>query len=261
MPDGSIKLWSLDSEEPLADMEGHTPYRVSRLAFHPSGRFLATACFDHSWRLWDLEACEEILHQEGHSKPVFDVAFHPDGSLAITAGLDGFARVWDLRTGRCIMFLEGHLEAVLGVDVADNGYHLASCSTDNTARIWDLRQQQAIYVIPAHTKVVNSIRFQPRHYQYLITSSFDRTAKIWGHPVWTPLATLEGHSSKVVFADISPDNSYIATCSHDLTFKLWEYEKPHRASAVTRTMPTSQMKQEAEISEVEQHIKKENDHD
>lgn len=30
------------SEEPVADIEGHAPYRVSRLAYHPSGRFLGT---------------------------------------------------------------------------------------------------------------------------------------------------------------------------------------------------------------------------
>uniref|UniRef100_A0A183AEE1 WD_REPEATS_REGION domain-containing protein n=1 Tax=Echinostoma caproni TaxID=27848 RepID=A0A183AEE1_9TREM len=219
--DGSVKLWSLDSEEPLADIEGHAPHRVSRLAFHPSGRFLATACFDHSWRLWDLEVCEEVLHQEGHSKPVYDVAFHPDGSLALTTSLDSFARVWDLRTGRCIMFLEGHLEGLLGADVADNGYHAATTSSDNTVRIWDLRQQQAIYVLPAHNSVIASVRFE---LNYLLTSSFDKTAKLWGHPVWAPIQTLQGHNSKVVYADISPDAKTIATCSHDLTYKLWSRE-------------------------------------
>ena len=35
--DGSVKLWSLDSDEPLADIEGHDA-RVSRCAYHPSGR-------------------------------------------------------------------------------------------------------------------------------------------------------------------------------------------------------------------------------
>ncbi|KAF6776608.1 hypothetical protein AHF37_04256 [Paragonimus kellicotti] len=222
--DGSVKLWSLDSEEPLADIEGHAPHRVSRVAFHPSGRFLATACFDHSWRLWDLEACEEVLHQEGHSKPVYDVAFHPDGSLALTTSLDSFARIWDLRTGRCIMFLDGHLEELLGADIADNGYHAATTSADNTVRIWDLRQQQAIYVLPAHNSVISSVRFEPRNCNYLLTSSFDKTAKMWGHPVWAPIKTLEGHNSKVVYADPSPDGKYIATCSHDLTYKLWTRE-------------------------------------
>ena len=46
--------------------------------------FHITFSFDNSWRLWDLEAQEEILHQEGHSKPVYDLAFHNDGSLALT---------------------------------------------------------------------------------------------------------------------------------------------------------------------------------
>lgn len=222
--DGSVKLWSLDSEEPLADIEGHAPHRVSRLAFHPSGRFLATACFDSSWRLWDLEVCEEVLHQEGHSKPVYDVAFHPDGSLALTTSLDSFARVWDLRTGRCIMFFEGHLEGLLGADIADNGFHAATTSSDNTVRIWDLRQQQAIYVLPAHNNVIASVRFEPRRANYILTSSFDKTAKLWGHPVWAPIQTLQGHNSKVVYADISPDAKSIATCSHDLTYKLWSRE-------------------------------------
>jgi U4/U6 small nuclear ribonucleoprotein PRP4 len=40
--------------------------------------------YDRSWRLWDLEAQEEILHQEGHSMGVYDIAFHQDGSLAGT---------------------------------------------------------------------------------------------------------------------------------------------------------------------------------
>ena len=40
--DGVVKFWSLDSEEPLAHLDGHTPYRVSKAEFHPSGRFLGT---------------------------------------------------------------------------------------------------------------------------------------------------------------------------------------------------------------------------
>lgn len=78
-----MKLWSLDSDEPVADIEGHT-VRVARVMWHPSGRFLGTTCYDRSWRLWDLEAQEEILHQEGHSMGVYDIAFHQDGSLAGT---------------------------------------------------------------------------------------------------------------------------------------------------------------------------------
>lgn len=71
---GSVKLWSGGSgEEPLAEVEGHEPHRVSRLAFHPSGRFLGTCCYDASWRLWDLEQQAEVLHQEGHARAVHSI--------------------------------------------------------------------------------------------------------------------------------------------------------------------------------------------
>ena len=47
--------------------------------------FALTSSFDHSWRLWDLEVQDEVLHQEGHSNPVYDIAFQQDGALAATA--------------------------------------------------------------------------------------------------------------------------------------------------------------------------------
>lgn len=82
--DGTVKLWSFGSEESVADITGHVPHRVSRLAFHPSGRFLGTACYDNSWRLWDLEQKQEVLHQEGHAKAVHCISFQTDGSVCVT---------------------------------------------------------------------------------------------------------------------------------------------------------------------------------
>ena len=49
------------------------------MAFHPCGDYVATASFDKTWRLWSVETGEELLCQEGHSRPVYDLSFHPDG--------------------------------------------------------------------------------------------------------------------------------------------------------------------------------------
>lgn len=133
--DGTVKLWAFNNEESIADITGHVPHRVARVAFHPSGRFLGTACYDSSWRLWDLQQKQEVLHQEGHSKGVHCIAFQSDGSVCVTGGLDSFGRVWDLRTGRCIMFMEGHLNPIYGVDFSPNGYHIATASGDNSCKV------------------------------------------------------------------------------------------------------------------------------
>uniref|UniRef100_A0A8C7SU28 Pre-mRNA splicing tri-snRNP complex factor PRPF4 n=1 Tax=Oncorhynchus mykiss TaxID=8022 RepID=A0A8C7SU28_ONCMY len=214
---------SLYSDVPVADIEGHS-MRVARVAWHPSGRFLGTTCYDNSWRLWDLEAQEEILHQEGHSKGVHDMQFHPDGSLAATGGLDSFGRIWDLRTGRCVMFLEGHLKEIYSIDFSPNGYHAATGSGDNTCKVWDLRRRKCIYTIPSHQNLVSSVKFQPNNGHFLLTGAYDNTAKVWTHPGWSPLKTLAGHEGKVMGVDMSPDGQLIATCSYDRTFKLWMSE-------------------------------------
>lgn len=218
---GAVHLWNLESSEPIGSLEGHEPFRVSRVAFHPSGRFLATACFDKSWRLWDLEQNEEILYQEGHSKEVYDVAFHPDGSLAVTGGLDDFGRVWDLRTGNCVMFMEGHIKAVLSVAVSPNGYQIATGSEDNTVKIWNLRQRKCEYTIPAHTNNVSKVVFEKNLGNYIVTSSYDNSVKVWTYPTWTQIHSLNGHDNKVMCVDVVPDSQYIVSSSYDRTFKLW----------------------------------------
>jgi len=68
------------SESPLSTLKGHQG-RVCRVAFHPSGNYVASASFDTTWRLWDVTTSKELLLQEGHSKEVYAVEFQNDGAL------------------------------------------------------------------------------------------------------------------------------------------------------------------------------------
>jgi len=222
--DHTIKLWSLQSSTPLGSLEGHTD-RVSRLAFHPCGRFIGTTGSDKTWRLWDVEKGRELLVQEGHSREVYGITFQCDGSLVATSGMDSYGRVWDLRTGRSIMLLKGHAKQMLGIDFALNGYQLATGSGDNTVKIWDLRKKRCSYTIPAHSSLISHVKFHPSEEgQFLMSSSFDGTCRLWSTRDWSPITTLTGHEGKVLCADISPDNRFIASSSFDRTWKLFSEE-------------------------------------
>ena len=220
---GVVNLWSLVSDVPSATLTGHNS-RVAKLAFHPSGRFLATCCYDASWRLWDLNKQEELLFQEGHTRPVYDISFQCDGSVCASVSLDCFGRVWDLRTGRCIMIMDGHQRPVYTVNFSPNGYEMVTGSEDNSVKIWDLRSRKCIYTIPAHTNIVTRVKFEPNRGHYIASCSFDGTVKVWSHPNWTPLITLKGHESKVSCLDICRNSPTLLTSSFDRTFKLWSPE-------------------------------------
>lgn len=135
---GNVRANAHHSETPLSTLKGHQD-RVCRVAFHPSGNYVASASFDTTWRLWDVATSQELLLQEGHSKEVYSVDFQDDGALAasgsvfvihlllhahlhvLLSGLDAIGRVWDLRTGRTAMVLDGHVQAIYSISFSPNG--------------------------------------------------------------------------------------------------------------------------------------------
>ncbi|KAE9049036.1 U4/U6 small nuclear ribonucleoprotein [Phytophthora rubi] len=221
--DGTARLWSAARNEPLAVLKGHKA-RLSKVAFHPLGKYVGTTSFDHTWRLWDVTTAQELLLQEGHYKEVYAIAFQRDGALAATGDLNGNGRVWDLRSGKAILPLQGHSKQILSMDFAANGVQLASGSDDRSVRIWDLRQQKCSYVIPAHSNLVSDVRFSPGSSELLLSASYDSTIKLWRTRDWKLMTTLRGHDGKVMSADFAPDEKHIVSCGFDRTFKLWAHE-------------------------------------
>lgn len=67
---------------------------------------------------------------------------------------------------------------VLGVSFSPNGYHLATGGEDNTCRIWDLRKRRTLYTIPAHSNLISQVKFEPQEGYFLVTASYDMTAKV-----------------------------------------------------------------------------------
>ena len=65
-----------------------------------------------------------------------------------------------------------------------NGYQLATASDDNSVKIWDLRKKSNVQIIAAHNKLVSDVKFT-NDGTFMLTSSYDQTAKIWaaGHAI------------------------------------------------------------------------------
>ncbi len=81
-------------------------------------------------------------------------------------------------------------------------------------------------MLKGHAGAVRTARFSCDARQ-LLTSSDDKTAKIWSLPSKRFVCSLNGHSNWVRAAEFSPDARLVATGSDDKTVRLWDVEK-HR---------------------------------
>ncbi|KOS19261.1 putative WD repeat-containing protein [Escovopsis weberi] len=244
--EGSIHLWSLTQDTPLASLAGHSQ-RVCRVEFHPSGQYLASASEDTSWRLWDVQTHTELLLQEGHSRGVYSVSFNPDGSLLASAGLDSIGRIWDLRSGRTVMILDGHMDGhikpIHALDWSTDGHRVLSGSADGWIKCWDVRKVQKTAGIGAHNSAISDMRWYrglddaldgippgvdekgaqipKKSGTFFVSAGFDRNVKIFSADDWTLVQTLSGHTGPVASVDYSRDGRWIVSGGHDRTVKLW----------------------------------------
>ena len=201
---------------------------VNAVAFSPDGRKVATASYDNTARLWDVETGKQIQRLE-HDGSVYGVAFSPDGKKLATASSDSSARLWDVRTGKQIQRLE-HDRSVNAVAFSPDGQKLATASSDSSARLWDVRTGKQLQRLE-HDRSVNAVAFSPDG-QKLATASDDKTACIWTLDIRLVMeeacSRLAENITHEVWSSMDDPDSDCLTCPAEGSFNrssIWPWER------------------------------------
>ncbi|KIW06041.1 uncharacterized protein PV09_03217 [Verruconis gallopava] len=221
---GHANIWSYESGNVVKSFElCDVPVRAGR--FIARKNWIVCGSDDFQLRVLNYNTSEKVANFEAHPDYIRSIAVHPTLPYVLTASDDMTIKLWDFdNSWKCVRTFEGHAHYVMSVAINPKDTNtFASACLDRTVRVWSLGSSQPNYTLEAHeTKGVNWVEYYPHSDKpYIVTTSDDRTVKVFDYTTKALIATLEGHSSNVSFATFHSELPLIISGSEDGTVKLW----------------------------------------
>ena len=194
--DGVVEVRSATTGERLARFEGHRD-AVQDAEWSPDGRWLATAGYDRSIRLWRVADRSLVWSNSVHNGAVFDLAFDPSGAVLASASADQTVKLWRVRDGHRLDTLnqpQGELNRVL---FSGDGDHILAVGSDRRIHQWRFVSRETPAINPvvaarfAHDAGIVAMALSPDG-RFLITGAIDRSLKQWRLPELQELASWRG---------------------------------------------------------------------
>jgi WD40 repeat protein/outer membrane protein OmpA-like peptidoglycan-associated protein len=261
--DGTARIWDANTGFTMFSLpHGRTTVRMA--SFSNDGTKVVTVSDDNSIRLWDAETGTYLrgvtpVSTEGEftggtifdglrgagtrgttiARRVFSAVFDPQDRFIISALENGVVVVWyanSLAPQRVIIADGGFIYSVLP---SANGKNLLTANSSGVAYLRSMevntfeRQTIGRPFVPLLQGALQTYRGHTDEVVYaalsadesrIITSSADKTARIWDAKTGKQLAILKGHTSTVWSAQFSPDGTCALTAGADGTLRLWDTE-------------------------------------
>jgi WD40 repeat protein len=209
---------------------------IASLVWSPSGLLIAVAAESGPVGIFDAKG-SRIATLGDDSLGTGDLAWSPEGNRLFIADKHSTGLVFDLR-GEQVARLAGEEHTIYAGFWSPNGRYIATLSPTlfDKSALWNLEGERLAEIPGAG---LTTIMWRPDSSAVL---TIDMTAgDLWGLD-GKKLATLEGHSSRIVAASWSPDGNRLATSSYDGTVHVWDsagtdllrLAPPETANVITR---------------------------
>jgi WD40 repeat protein len=172
--DNTIIIWDYVFKNIRSTLQGHTDCILCMILLN-NGK-LCSGSADTTIKIWDWENenCENTL--TGHNHWVKCLT-QLSNDYIISGSQDNIIKIWD--NYRDIAELREHTRSVRSICQIGNTNYIATASFDHTIKIWDVNKNTSVQTLQGHSSSVINIIYHSNG--YLISSSNDKTLKIWSN--------------------------------------------------------------------------------
>ncbi|MBN3285642.1 TBL1X protein, partial [Polyodon spathula] len=144
--DMTLKVWSMKQDNCVHDLQAHNK-EIYTIKWSPTGPgtsnpnsniMLASASFDSTVRLWDVERGVCIHTLTKHQEPVYSVAFSPDGKYLASGSFDKCVHIWNTMSGSLVHSYRG-TGGIFEVCWNSMGDKVGASASDGSVSVLDLQ--------------------------------------------------------------------------------------------------------------------------
>ncbi|KAI9657575.1 MAG: substrate-specific activator of APC-dependent proteolysis [Trizodia sp. TS-e1964] len=219
---GFVQIWDAERCRRLRTMTGHTA-RVGSLAWND--HILTSGSRDRLIFHRDVRQPDQWLRKlAGHKQEVCGLRWNcEDGQLA-SGGNDNKLMVWDKLSETPLYKFSEHTAAVKAIAWSPHEHKLLASgggTADRRIKFWNTNTGQMVQEIDTGSQVCN-LGWSKNSNEIVSTHGYSQNQiVVWKYPSMTQVASLTGHTYRVLYLAMSPDGQVIVTGAGDETLRFW----------------------------------------
>lgn len=221
---GTVQIWDVSKGQKIRDFKGHRS-RVGALAWN--GNLLTSGSRDRKIYHRDIQdPSNRVQKLASHTQEVCGLRWSPHNQQLASGGNDNRLLVWDLaQSTRPIHRFTEHSAAVKAITWSPHQRGLLASgggTADRCIRFWNtLDCGEMLSCVDTGSQVCN-LAWSKNVNEIVSTHGYSQNQiVIWNYPSMTQVATLIGHTSRVLYLAISPDGQSVVTGAGDDTLRFW----------------------------------------
>lgn len=234
---GDVQIWDAAQCKRVRSMAGHKQ-RVGCMSWNH--HVLASGSRDRSILLRDLRAPEPWNSKlSAHRSEVCGLKWSPEDRELASGGNDNQLLIWNPTGGASaaavpVQRFTEHQAAVKAIAWSPHQHGLVASgggTADRCIRFWNTSTGQPLHSVDTGSQVCN-LSWSKNVNELVSTHGYSQNQiVVWKYPGMQKLATLTGHTMRVLYLAVSPDGQTIVTGAGDETLRFWNVFPGPKAQA------------------------------